>query len=170
MKLKFQNNVYNVSSSLQNGLLSGTYNNIDSKEVSNSNFQLHKIDTNHYRFVHNNTVKSLYVFSLKDKVYVQSEGRVYEIEKVANSKFGTAEDKNMSNKLELKSPMPGSIIKIEVELGQEVSEGDCLIVVEAMKMESKLYTSISGTVSAINVQVGQQIDSETVLIVVEKQN
>ncbi|MCX6146274.1 MAG: acetyl-CoA carboxylase biotin carboxyl carrier protein subunit [Candidatus Kapabacteria bacterium] len=67
----------------------------------------------------------------------------------------------------VKSPMPGNVIKILVEIGQEVKNGDALIIVEAMKMESTLFSTIDGSISKINAKAGQQIDSDFVLIEIE---
>ena len=64
--------------------------------------------------------------------------------------------------------MPGSIVKILVEPNQKVGEGEPIVIVEAMKMEITLYSSIEGIVSEINVQVGEQVDSDKVLVVINR--
>ncbi len=65
--------------------------------------------------------------------------------------------------------MPGSIVKVLVEKGQKVDEGDGLIIIEAMKMETTMYSSISGIVTEVNAKAGEQVDSDKVLLVVEKE-
>ncbi len=70
---------------------------------------------------------------------------------------------------EIFPPMPGSVVKVEVKEGDKVSEGDALIIVEAMKMESTLYASIDGVIETVNVKAGEQVDSDQVLIVVSKE-
>lgn len=65
------------------------------------------------------------------------------------------------------TPMPGVIVRIEVSEGQQVTEGDVLVVVEAMKMENEYKSPIAGTVASIEVQPGQAVESNTVLVVVE---
>ncbi|MEU2236521.1 biotin/lipoyl-containing protein, partial [Streptomyces vietnamensis] len=63
----------------------------------------------------------------------------------------------------LVSPMQGTIVKVGVEDGQEVKEGDLIVVLEAMKMEQPLNAHRSGTVSGLSAQVGASITSGTVI-------
>lgn len=65
------------------------------------------------------------------------------------------------------SPMPGKIVKIMVELDQEVEENQPLIIVEAMKMENELTSPRSGKIGRIDVEPGQAVDSNTALLTVE---
>jgi biotin carboxyl carrier protein len=64
----------------------------------------------------------------------------------------------------LKAPMPGLVVKVEVEIGQEVKKGDGLIIVEAMKMENELKASHKGKVKRIKVEQGQAVEKNQVLI------
>ncbi|WP_322984795.1 acetyl/propionyl/methylcrotonyl-CoA carboxylase subunit alpha [Streptomyces sp. S584] len=59
----------------------------------------------------------------------------------------------------LASPMQGTIVKIAVEEGQEVKEGDLIVVLEAMKMEQPLNAHRSGTVKGLSAEVGTSISS-----------
>ncbi|MEU7701752.1 acetyl/propionyl/methylcrotonyl-CoA carboxylase subunit alpha [Streptomyces sp. NPDC015492] len=59
----------------------------------------------------------------------------------------------------LASPMQGTIVKIAVEEGQEVKEGDLIVVLEAMKMEQPLNAHRSGTVKGLTAEVGASITS-----------
>ncbi|MCM2389287.1 acetyl/propionyl/methylcrotonyl-CoA carboxylase subunit alpha [Streptomyces albipurpureus] len=59
----------------------------------------------------------------------------------------------------LASPMQGTIVKVAVEEGQEVSEGDLIVVLEAMKMEQPLNAHRAGTVKGLNAEVGASISS-----------
>ena len=57
------------------------------------------------------------------------------------------------------SPMQGTVLKIAVEAGAEVSPGDVLVVVEAMKMENEIVAHHSGTVEAVEIAVGDQVSA-----------
>jgi biotin carboxyl carrier protein len=71
----------------------------------------------------------------------------------------------VSGKLsELKSPMPGMVLKILVKEGDEVRKGDSLIVLEAMKMENMLKAQGNGLVKSIKVQTGIAVDKGALLI------
>lgn len=63
----------------------------------------------------------------------------------------------------LASPMQGTIVKVAVEEGQEVNEGDLIVVLEAMKMEQPLNAHKSGTVKGITAEVGASVSSGAVI-------
>ncbi len=67
----------------------------------------------------------------------------------------------------LSAPMPGVIIDVRVALGQEVTAGETLVVMEAMKMEHIISAASSGTVTELFVTIGQQVDSEAVLLTID---
>ncbi|MFZ9775651.1 MAG: acetyl/propionyl/methylcrotonyl-CoA carboxylase subunit alpha [Ilumatobacteraceae bacterium] len=64
------------------------------------------------------------------------------------------------------APMQGTIVKVLVEVGQEVNAGDAVVVLEAMKMENQLQADKAGTVSAVKVKAGDKVGSGDVLVVV----
>jgi len=65
---------------------------------------------------------------------------------------------------DIKAPMPGLILNINVKEGQEVKEGDPLLILEAMKMENNIASEKSGTVTAVHVKVGQQVLQNELMI------
>ncbi|HET7231829.1 MAG TPA: biotin/lipoyl-containing protein [Longimicrobium sp.] len=65
------------------------------------------------------------------------------------------------------APMPGLVLKIEVEVGQAVKAGQGVVIVEAMKMENELKAPADGTVAKILVQERQTVDKGATLIVFE---
>jgi len=64
----------------------------------------------------------------------------------------------------LKAPMPGLVIRIEVEVGQEVTPGEGLVIVEAMKMENELKMDGEARVKAILVEVGEAVEKDQTLV------
>jgi propionyl-CoA carboxylase alpha chain len=62
--------------------------------------------------------------------------------------------------------MPGTVVRIEVEVGESVTAGQALVVLEAMKMEQVVRAPVGGTVTELPVTVGQQISQGTPLAVV----
>ena len=66
----------------------------------------------------------------------------------------------------MKSPMPGNILKIQVSQGQQVKEGDVLIILEAMKMENEIVATKSGSVAQIIVTKGQVVETGAPLVVI----
>ncbi len=67
----------------------------------------------------------------------------------------------------LPSPLQGTVLKVAVEQGAEVSEGDLICVIEAMKMENEITAHRSGKVTALNVAEGAAVSSGDVLAVIE---
>ncbi|CAJ0583766.1 unnamed protein product, partial [Mesorhabditis spiculigera] len=65
------------------------------------------------------------------------------------------------------SPMPGAIKNVNVKVGDMVSEGQELVVMEAMKMQNSLHAGKTGKVKAVNVKVGDTVDDSVVLVELE---
>jgi len=55
------------------------------------------------------------------------------------------------------SPLPGSIFKIPVSVGQTIKSGDLLVVIESMKMENNILADRDGVIKAIHVQISQSV-------------
>ena len=64
------------------------------------------------------------------------------------------------------SPMPGTILKVNVAAGQPVKEGDLLVILEAMKMENEIFAPKGGTVSQVLVEKGASVNTGDVLVVI----
>lgn len=68
---------------------------------------------------------------------------------------------------DIKAPMPGLVLKIEVEEGAEVHKGDTLVILEAMKMENVIKSPGQGVVKRIEVKQGQAVDKNQLLLEME---
>ncbi len=64
-------------------------------------------------------------------------------------------------------PLPGTILDVKFAVGDKVSKGQTLIVLEAMKMENNIDSDVDGKVKAINVQKGATVMEGQVLMVIE---
>ncbi|QPH52636.1 pyruvate carboxylase [Pontivivens ytuae] len=62
------------------------------------------------------------------------------------------------------APMPGVIASVAVAAGQEVAEGDLLLTIEAMKMETAIHADRKGTVKAVHAPAGSQVDAKDLLV------
>ncbi len=63
-------------------------------------------------------------------------------------------------------PMQGTIVKVNVEVGDTVSAGDAVVVLEAMKMENNVAADIDGTITEVKVESGQSVSAGEVVIVI----
>lgn len=68
----------------------------------------------------------------------------------------------MSN--DILAPMPGTIVKLNVEKEQAVPEGYTLLLLEAMKMENPIVTTVAGTVDEILVNEGDKVQTKQLLV------
>ncbi len=68
---------------------------------------------------------------------------------------------------DIKAPMPGLILDVNISEGDHVKEGDYLLVLEAMKMENTLTAPRDGVVKAISVKKGQTVEKNQLLIEME---
>ena len=67
----------------------------------------------------------------------------------------------------LVAPMPGLVVKINVQVGDAVSAGQALVSIEAMKMENELRSKSAGTVKTIRASAGTAVEKGTVLVELE---
>jgi biotin carboxyl carrier protein len=142
ISINFENETYNHSfTKLENSF-------IIKDENSNSNIYVAKKDNKYFAFMNG---EYFYIDELEESL------------SFGNSAIEVSLDIDI-----LKSPMPGTIVKVLVENGQSVKEGDALIIVEAMKMETTLFAAIDGTVTEVNAKEKDQVDADFVLIIVKK--
>ena len=64
------------------------------------------------------------------------------------------------------APMPGTILRVNVQNGQAVKEGDLLCVLEAMKMENEIMAPKAGTVAQVVISKGASVNTGDVLVVI----
>ena len=67
--------------------------------------------------------------------------------------------------IRITSPFPGNVMQISVTVGQAVSEGQCLIILEAMKMQNEIVAPQASVVKQILVSKGATVNTDDVLIV-----
>jgi glutaconyl-CoA decarboxylase len=67
----------------------------------------------------------------------------------------------------VRAPMPGKVLAVKVAAGDRVLSGSALLILEAMKMENDLLSSVDGTVQRVAAQAGQSVNTGDVLLVIE---
>jgi biotin carboxyl carrier protein len=102
------------------------------------------------------------------KLKIEVEGESFDIEikdeldqRLDNMGFSTVSSKHIK---EIKAPMPGLVIDIAVKEGQEVKEGDRLLILEAMKMENSIMIHTNAIIKRVAVIPGQAVDKGQVLV------
>lgn len=68
---------------------------------------------------------------------------------------------------ELRAPMPGKVVKIAVSPGDKLTEGDLVLVIEAMKMQNELRATTTVSVVSVGVEEGQSVEGSELLVTFE---
>ena len=105
------------------------------------------------------------------KLKIEAEGETFEIEirdeldqVLEKMGFGIATNRQVK---EIRAPMPGLVLEISVANGQEVNEGDKLLILEAMKMENSIVIHTNATIKKVLVTAGQSVEKGQVLVELE---
>ena len=115
---------------------------------------------------------------------VKVDGEIIDIESVSEISEKEIINNNISTKIiseknnntsatmpdDIIAPMAGTVLKIEKNIGDTVSQGDLLFVVESMKMEQMITSDFSGKIAAITVNVNDQISAGDALLKFENSN
>ena len=78
----------------------------------------------------------------------------------------SAQPAEISDGSEIKAPMAGTILSVNVSPGQNVTQGDTLIVLEAMKMENEIVAPTDGVVGEVFVNSSDRVESDQVLLTI----
>lgn len=126
---------------------------------------------NFFSFLVNNKSFDVEITKNSESYRVNLNGRKYECvledERLSRLRDVAGFKKEVSHEKELKTPMPGLVLAIEVKEGDAVKTGQGIAIVEAMKMENELKAKFDGTVKKIKVKPGQAVDKDEVLVIFE---
>ena len=97
-----------------------------------------------------------------DDWWIHLNGKVHKLTISEQGAGGASNDGGMT------APMPGKILEVLCKVGDKVSEGDSLIVMEAMKMEHRILATSSGIITNLHFSVGEQVDAGASLAEIEE--
>ncbi len=157
--LEFKIDIFERENRLQIGL--------DGREIDANLTELKKNKL--FSLLVDNKAYDLEIFRKNNNFEINWEGRKYsgEILEETLANLKPSAPKEVLKQKELKAPMPGLIVKIEVEEGQIVKMGEGILIMEAMKMENEIKSQYEGKVKKILVKEKQAVDKDQVLIVLE---
>lgn len=100
---------------------------------------------------------------------VDMRGRAFRVTIVDPKRLrsGQNSDRHHHGVAEIRAPMPGKVVRVQIEAGASVEKGTGLVVVEAMKMQNEMKSPREGVVVSINVKAGDTVNAGDVLAVVE---
>ncbi|SCK09955.1 Acetyl/propionyl-CoA carboxylase, alpha subunit [Variovorax sp. HW608] len=123
-------------------------------------------DHAHELLIHEDSCRT-FIARRGDEVHVHLDGESYILSYVHNLKRFASEQKDEGEAV-ARAPMPGSVIAVSVEAGQQVQRGAPLMVIESMKMETTINAACDGVVQSLHVSVGQTFDRDAVLVSLER--
>ena len=149
-------------------------NNSHSFDISNDDLKkLDVIETtpdNYHILQNNNSLNaSILESDFNKKSYaVQVENNTYNVvindaldQQIEALGFEIGATKKVNN---IKAPMPGLILEINVESGKEVQEDEALLILEAMKMENVITSPRQGVIKSVSVKKGETVDKNALLV------
>ena len=87
--------------------------------------------------------------------------------RILDIKSGAAGETGGARGARVKPPMPGKIVTVAVNEGDEVKQGQVLVILEAMKMQNEIAAPASGVVKKVHVKPGQNVEGKDVLVELE---
>jgi biotin carboxyl carrier protein len=134
-------------------------------EDSKKPIEYKKLDDYLYSIIINGKSHNLAVLKKGKELQIFFQGNLFNFEAVSELEQARG-GHSASGANQISSPMPSRIVKLLKKEGEEVEEGEGVIVVEAMKMESELKSPLSGKIKEIKVSEGDTVEGAVVLVVV----
>lgn len=141
--------------------------------------EVRRLDGNHIVFSIDGTCHSVYVSeddaSATDTAtgYVTCSGLPFTVGRAGTQDpdfaLGGPEGASGQTGNVISSPIPGKVIAINVQEGDEVNKGACLIIIESMKMENSLVVARDAVVEEIRTSIGELVESSSPLIILQEE-
>lgn len=135
------------------------------------NWDVRKVKNNLFHIIKDNKSYNLELLKLNPEektVFVKINGIKYKFQlkdKFDDLLHSLGMDNLLVTKVsDLKAPMPGLVLSIDVEIGKEVKKGDALLILEAMKMENVIKSPTDGIIKSIAVKTGQAVEKNQLLL------
>ena len=109
-----------------------------------------------------------YVYPVEDEWQVLLFGRQYPVkvedEREKRLKSSVGGKVQESGEFQLKAPMPGLVVAVSVNEGQQIEKGQVLVILESMKMQNELKSPRAGKVERIKVKAGESVEQRQLLL------
>jgi 3-methylcrotonyl-CoA carboxylase alpha subunit len=119
---------------------------------------------NQYRAVMGAQHETVRVEQQGPLIFVKWQGRTYAMTAIP---YLTHVSASAQTSAELRAPMTGMVIKVNVAVGDEVKAGDVAVVMDSMKMELRIVSEIDGVVAAVRCNAGETIDRNAIVAVID---
>jgi len=134
---------------------------LDAVETQTSHFHILK-DSQRYtaEIIHTDFLNKTYTIKVNGNTYTVNIANALDL-LIKDMGFTIGASKQINV---IKAPMPGLILEMSVTVGQEVKENDCLLILEAMKMENSFLSPRAGTIKSISANKGDAVEKGQLLI------
>ncbi len=109
------------------------------------------------------------IYTTESGIQVLLQGQLFEVhvedERQQRLRQSSTSPQIRSGDIHIKAPMPGVVILIPVEEGQEVAQGDNVIILESMKMQNEIKAPRDGTVNRLRVKTGESVDQNQIMLI-----
>lgn len=134
--------------------------------------EAHEVEPNLYLLKHENKIYQIYVSPVQNPnepfaITVGTNNFEIKISDPKRLRSSAAGSEHGEGLAEIKTAMPGKVVRILVEPGAEINQGDGVIIVEAMKMQNEIKSPKNGTVKEIRVGEGATVNAGDILAVIE---
>ncbi len=143
------------------GLINGDFYALDIEKIDGNTWHIIKENTSYYvQWIERNEEAKTFTLKVNGALITLEAKNDFDLllDKMGMANLGG------SKASKLKAPMPGKVLEVMVEAGQEVAKGEGLLILEAMKMENVLKAEDGGIVKSVNVSVGEAVEKNNVLI------
>ena len=145
-----------------------------SAEIDGRAYELeaHLTEPNVYLLKHANKIYQIYVAPSKnagEPLAVEVGGKSFDVKLIDPKRMrgGGDANANADGAAEIKTAMPGKVVRILVEPGAPIKQGDGVLIVEAMKMQNEMKAPKDGIVKEIRAEEGATVNAGDVLAVIE---
>lgn len=143
------------------GLINGDFYALDIEKIDGNTWHIIKDNASYYvQWIERNEEAKTFTLKVNGALITLEAKNDFDLllDKMGMANLGS------SKASKLKAPMPGKVLEVMVEVGQEVAKGEGLLILEAMKMENVLKAEDGGIVKSVNVSVGEAVEKNNVLI------
>lgn len=126
------------------------------------------LDTTMYSIITNGQSHDVRLTEMEESYNVQVSGQIFEVQVEDERTRRLAGLRSLSGisagEIIIKAPMPGVVIEVPVQPGQEVKAGDIVVILESMKMQNEFKAPRAGKVHTVRVTPGARVDQNMVMV------
>ena len=151
----------NVNNTFQFDVENDAVSQLDAVSVENNKFHILKNNTPYQaEIIATDFINKTYTVKVNNSTYTVAIANALDmLIKEMGFEVGASKQVNA-----IKAPMPGLILEISVEVGQEVKENDPLLILEAMKMENSILSPRNGVIKSVTMTKGAAVEKGALLI------